>query len=52
LRKLIPSRLLNHNGSVKVSSLRTMNVTVAELAGRSWSSVQFFFVFNLTLNAY
>jgi len=27
--------LLNHNGSVKVNFLRTMNVTVAEHAGRS-----------------
>ena len=35
LRLLLFSFLLNHNGSVKVNFLRTMNVIVAEVAGRS-----------------
>jgi len=43
LRQLLLNCLLNHNGRVKVYFPRTMNVTVADPAGRSYRSpVQFF----------
>jgi len=38
LRQLLLSCLLNHNGRVKVCFLRTMNVTGADPAGRSYRS--------------
>jgi len=45
--------LLTHNGRVKVNFLRTMNVTVADPAGRSYRyPAQLFSRLNLILNAY
>jgi len=47
------SCLLNYNGRVKINFLCTMNVTVADPAGRSYRSpAQFFSRLNLILNAY
>jgi len=52
LRQLLLNCLLNHNGRVKVYFPRTMNVTVADPAGRSYRSPVQFFRLNLILNAY
>ena len=42
---MLLSCLLNHNGRVKVNFVHTMNVTVADPAGRTYRSlVQFFHV--------
>jgi len=52
LRQLLLNCLLNHNGSVKVNFLSTINVTVQHLEDAVTSFVQFFFAFRNILNAY